>query len=34
MRAAITVAGRVPADELSPATREGLLAAFRGWRAA
>jgi anti-sigma factor RsiW len=29
----IEVAGRLAAEELDPRLREGLLAAFRGWRA-
>jgi anti-sigma factor RsiW len=32
MRHTIAVVGRVEAEELSEETREGLLAAFRGWR--
>jgi anti-sigma factor RsiW len=34
MRQTIAVVGHLAADELSDETREGLLAAFRGWRAA
>jgi anti-sigma factor RsiW len=34
MRQTIAVMGHLAADELSDETREGLLAAFRGWRAA
>jgi anti-sigma factor RsiW len=34
MRSAIEVAGRVPLGELSAPLRQGLLAAFRDWRAA
>jgi anti-sigma factor RsiW len=32
MRHTNAVVGRVEAEELSEETREGLLAAFRGWR--
>jgi len=34
MRRTIAVVGRVGAEDLSNEAREGLLAAFRGWRAA
>jgi predicted anti-sigma-YlaC factor YlaD len=33
MRVTIAVAGRVPAEEIPPAVRGGLLAAFRDWAA-
>ena len=33
MRATIALSGRVPAPNLSPELEEGLLEAFRGWRA-
>jgi anti-sigma factor RsiW len=34
MRETIGVVGRVPLDALSAPVREGLIEAFRGWRAA
>ena len=32
IRTAIRLSGRVDLETLSPATRQGLLAAFHGWR--
>jgi anti-sigma factor RsiW len=32
MRKTITLAGRLPAEEIPPETRERLVSAFRGWR--
>jgi anti-sigma factor RsiW len=31
IRTTIEIAGRITVDDLAPETREGLLAAFRGW---
>jgi anti-sigma factor RsiW len=33
MRTTIVVAGRIHAEEIDPAVRDELLAAFRGWKA-
>jgi anti-sigma factor RsiW len=34
MRTTIAAAGRISEDELDPAARDALLAAFRGWKRA